>query len=156
MAALSPASEAKSHELRHAATILSISHNNFVRGGYLMLVTSGNGVNDLQLGLQNIPAGTTQGYFLLSFLTSLPQGQGPVVGLWPDAVTLTLLQTPAAQGNPIHWLWPVNAPLFPATPLLAPPGGVNFPLGTSLDGVGVALGPQSALLGITDVERVVF
>ena len=125
-------------------------------GFSIVAATSGGGIGDLTLGFANIPAATTHGFTLVSFDTQHPLAGGPVLGIHPDPTTFQVLTTPAAAGHPLHWLWPVNAPLFPAATLSVPAGGVPFTAGTILDVAGVGLDPAYGVTGVTEVRRLTF
>lgn len=121
----------------------------------MRLETTGAGVGDGRMGLDRIPAGTVTGYCLLSFATLGTVGSGPTAGLWPDALTVQALFTPAAPGNPLHWTAPVGG-AFPASDLVLGPGSITLPAGTQLDGFGVAVGQGGQVLGATPVRRITF
>jgi len=122
----------------------------------LNLATTGAGLGDLQLGIQNIPAGTTQGYLLVSFQVGTPPGNGPLAGLWPDAWTFLALAQPAAAGSLWHWSWPVAPPLFPAQSLSLPPLSLSYPPGFSLDAVALSLDAFYQVLATSQVVRLTF
>ena len=121
----------------------------------LRLSTTGGGVGDGVLGLDNLPATTNSGYCLFSFAAFGAPGSGPMAGLWPDALTMQCAFSPVAPGNPMHWTWPAPN-LFPAADLILPPGTLAMPAGSVMDGLGVALDGQGAVLGTTPVRRIVF
>ncbi|MAG55450.1 MAG: peptidase S8 [Planctomycetes bacterium] len=116
----------------------------------LDLQTNGNG--DIFFEVQNIPAGTNQGWCLFSSDTSGPQGGGAVFGLYPDFLTLQTLISPLAAGNPLHWSYPA-AGLFPDVPFSLPAGSLP-PAFFPLDGVAIATDPGFASVSSSPVRRV--
>jgi hypothetical protein len=117
--------------------------------------TTGGGVGDLVAGISNIGPTVTEGYLLISALTSNPIGSGPALGLWPDATTWSILldPSPALPGNPLHFA--VGFPgLFPSTPFIVPPGSLSFLAGTSWDVVGLMIGVGPSYAGRTNLVRV--
>jgi hypothetical protein len=97
------------------------------------------GIGGLSIDITGIPPGTNEGLTVASFDVSLPVGVGPIFGFNPDAFSIALVLTfpTPAPGNPIHWSWPVSAPLFPAAPLVL--GSGTLPSGTTLDLIGIAI-----------------
>jgi hypothetical protein len=53
----------------------------------LVASTTGNGVGDLTLSVQALVPNATEGFLLISTDASRPLGTGPLLGLWPDALT---------------------------------------------------------------------
>ena len=119
----------------------------------LTALTSGGGVGDLLLSLTLIHPSAVEGLTLISTSTLLPLGSGPLFGLWPDALLWTLLTTPIATGNPLHFpVGPMG--VFPALPLVAPPGSLSAFAGQTWDLVAVVLGPSQSYLGQSNIVRV--
>jgi PKD repeat protein len=126
----------------------------------LTVVTSGGGVGDLDV--TPVPTscgpamGATEGWTLISFDTSLAVGQGPVLGLVPDAATLQFLLFPAQPGNIIHFTV-AGAPAYPDGGTFSFPAGTFSPLvGASMDAVMLFLGPGGTYLHHSNVQRVTF
>jgi hypothetical protein len=96
------------------------------------------GAGGLSISVAGIPPGTVEGFTVPSFDVALPVGQGPILGLSPDAFSIALVTAfPAASpGNVVHWSWPVSFPLYPAASFVAPPG--TLASGTTLDVLVVA------------------
>ena len=117
--------------------------------------TTGGGVGDLSLSLTDLSPGASRGFTLVTAATSAPLATGPLLGIFPDAITWSLLQSPELPGNPLHF--PVGIPgLFPDTPFLLPPGGIAVPPGTALDFVSLLLTPAWDYSGHSNVLRIVF
>ena len=119
----------------------------------LTALTSGGGVGDLLLSLTLIHPSAVEGLTLISTSTLLPLGSGPMFGLWPDALMWTLLTTPIALGNPLHFpVGPMG--VFPDLPLVAPPGSLSAFAGQTWDLVAVVLGSSQSYLGQSNIVRV--
>jgi len=119
---------------------------------FFNLTMNTSGVGDLSIAVDNIPSATTQGYCIFAEGQSGFPGSGPVLGIQPTLLTLTLLGSPLAPGNLFHWTWPV-ASIFPDTPISLGPGAVPasfFPL----DAISVGLDPAFMITGITPLRRV--
>ena len=125
-------------------------------GFTLVMSTSGGGVGDFHLELQNLPATTARGFTLFSLDTNHPVGQGVILGIIPDALTLYGLTTVGAPTNPFHWVIPFVPGVYPDGPLTAGPGVMPFLSGTELDGQGVALDAGWSILEGTNVVRITF
>jgi len=119
----------------------------------LDISTSGGGTGDLHLGLEGIPPGTVEGMCIFSLETSAPIGSGSLFGITPTFLSVLSVTAPALVGDPLHWIWPVTAPDFPAAPLDFPPGSLTFSPGTQLDAVAIALGPGFSPVTQTPVVR---
>ncbi len=118
---------------------------------FSLTLTSSGG--DLLCDLQNVPAGTAQGFTLFSFNTSLPVGMGNIYGINADTQTFVSLMSPAAPGNLFHWVLPAPSFAFPNSPFVLPPGTLNAFIGMTADGQGLALTSSFGLLGTTNVVR---
>ncbi len=91
-----------------------------------------------------------EGWTVVSFDTaSGPFFSGPVAGLYPDAVTILLASTPAAVGNPWHFL--PSAGAYPETAIHWPAG--SLPPGVAFD-VFTAYLTTSQELQVTSLTRV--
>ncbi|MAG55901.1 MAG: hypothetical protein CMJ83_06390 [Planctomycetes bacterium] len=111
------------------------------------LLASGNpGTGGGTLVLTSVPMTVTQGFTLFSLNTAGPAGQGPLLGLYPDAFTNAAiaygLGTPAAAGDPLHWtntpgVWP-NAPFQIPLATFAPNTVIDF-LCLKVDVTGVII-----------------
>ena len=122
----------------------------------LELSTYGWGVGDLLIDLHGIPPGTTEGFTLFSFATTQTVGAGNLFGLQPDFYTLQGLLSPPAPTGLFHWVTPFLPGFFPAAPFSLPAGSLETLSGTSVDGVGIALGPAFGFLGATAPVRITF
>ncbi len=122
--------------------------------GYrLDVLTSGGGVGDATLSITNPPVGQTEGYTLVTLDTSTPVGQGPLVGIVPDALTFSIFSTPAAPGNPLHWISGFPG-LFPDSPLVLPAGTLSSLAGQTWRFVDISFGLGFTYLGRTNVVQV--
>jgi hypothetical protein len=99
---------------------------------YLSVSQTGPLVGDVTLSLTNPSTTGYEGWTLLSSNTALPVGSGPILGLWPDALTWSILGYPYFPGNPFHFRTG-DAGLFPNVPFTAPPGSVSALAGQSFD-----------------------
>lgn len=119
--------------------------------------TSGGGIGDGYVRLENVPAGAIQGFTLFSFDASQPAGAGWLFGLVPDDLTWNIASVPLAPGGFFRWSWPAAAPThFPAAALAFPAGTFSALAGASIDGVGIALGPNPGQVWATSVVRDTF
>lgn len=121
--------------------------------------TSGFGTGDLTLLLnQPFSGGVTEGYTLLSSTTNGNVGSGPMFGLWPDALTWAAIPlTPAAIGDPIHWVANHGIPgIWPVGPFQVPPGALSFLAGQTWEVVAIGFGPNFSPLETTCVSRLVW
>lgn len=102
-----------------------------------------------QLSVLNTPPNTQESWLFVSRFTLFPAGAGPLLGIVPDGLTLSLIASnPAPQpGNPFHAVGAI-------TPLTLPPGSLSAFVGETWDGVAVAFGPAGVFLGRTNVSRV--
>ncbi len=117
--------------------------------------TTGGGVNDFLLQVNNLPSNAVQGFTLLSLDTALPAGQGSLLGLRADTLTLACLTAPAFAGNLLHWTLPASG-LFPTVPFALPAGAVPFAPGTKIDVRVAAFEAGGANLTATNLVRVTF
>jgi hypothetical protein len=118
---------------------------------FSLTLTSTGG--NLFCDLQNLPAGTVQGYTLFSFNTTLPVGLGNIYGINADFMTFQAIASPAAPGNIFHWVLPAPALLYPNAPFTLPPGSLNSFVGMTADGQGLAIGSPFSILGTTNIVR---
>jgi hypothetical protein len=115
----------------------------------LQLATTG--VGDATVTMTNVPAGTVEGYTLLAEAATGPFASGPLFGLAPTPLTITLLGSPAVGGSLFHWTWPATG-YFPDTPFSVGPGSLP-PAILPIDAVGIAVGPGFTLQGVTPLRR---
>lgn len=136
---------------RTAAEIAANFNVEVVNQNNLVATTTGGGAGDLNLSLSLVTPGATEGWLLVSGTTAGPPGSGPILGLWPDALTWSGFAQPSFPGNPFHF--PVGFPgVFPDAPLVLPPGTLSNLAGTSLDVAALLLaGP--AFAGVSLVNR---
>jgi len=90
---------------------------------------SAEGLGDFRLHPTLPPGGFSEGATLLSLDTRGIFGHGPVVGIYPDALTLLPLLHAAAPGNVFRFT--DTAGTYPHTDLYLPPG--SLPIGTEVD-----------------------
>jgi len=114
--------------------------------------TTGGGTGDLSLALSMAPPGMTEGFTLVTAVTAGPPGSGPVFGIWPDATMFSVINTPAAVGNPLHFIAGIPG-VYPDVPFGVPPGTLSFLAGQVWDAVVVGLGPGLTYLNHTNVAR---
>jgi len=114
--------------------------------------TTGGGTGDLTLQLVNLPASVSEGYTLVTSTTMGGPGSGPFFGIWPDGVTFSVIGTPAAIGNPLHFIAGVPG-LYPDVPFAVPPGTLSFLGGQVWDAVVVGLAPGLVYVNRTNAAR---
>jgi hypothetical protein len=123
----------------------------------LTFTTSGGGTGDLYIALDLPAAAATEGFLLVSANAAQPLGTGPVLGLWPDAMTWDLLVNPSPllPGNPLHFA--MGSPgFFPTVPFIVSPGILSFLAGQTWDAVVLTLGPGYVYTGASNVQRAAF
>ena len=114
--------------------------------------TTGGGVGDLTLTVINLPVGVTEGFTLV---TASPVGgpnSGPLLGIWPDATTISAVASPAGAGNPLHFVTGVPG-VYPDAPFAVPAGTLSFLGGQVWDTVVVGLAPGFVYVNRTGVLR---
>ena len=141
-----------------------LGSNTLVRSNYITVsqyvfsaTTSGFGTGDLTITpVPNlgVPA-MTEGYTLISFTPAPTVGTGPFFGMIPDALTFSVINTPAAPGNPLHFVAGIPG-LFPNAPFAVPAGSLTSLTGVTADFSQVCLGPGFSLLYWTPVSRLTF
>ncbi len=121
------------------------------QGDGLHILTTGSGVGDLAITLNNLPPGTSEGFIFPSLdLNTTP---GPFFGMWPDGLTLGVFSVSAAPGNPLHFLDGYPG-LFPQAPFTAPPGTLSFLSGQTWRFVSICLAPGYVYLDHSSVVSV--
>jgi hypothetical protein len=120
----------------------------------LTAATSGGGIGDLTFGLSIQSPLVTEGYLLVTDQATQPVGSGPLIGIYPSALTWPIFSVPASYGNPFHFLsaWPPSGVAFPDTALNVPPGTLSFLAGQTWD-VGYALLSAGVYLEHTAIVR---
>ncbi len=139
----------------------STGSGNKYRFGYdpsnrLFATSLGSGSGDLTLSVQNLSPLATEGFLLISTDATHPLGTGPLLGLYPDALTWQILTEPLTLGSPFHFPCNVGLGLFPDAPLVAPPGSLSFLAGQSWDFGFVVFGPGFTYIGRSPANRVVW
>ena len=105
------------------------------------------------LQFANIPTTAASGLTLISLVPTFPASSGPFFGIWPDSLVWTSVFTAPTPGG--FFAWTANLPgLYPTIPLVLPPGTMLPFSGLTWDFLGVAFGPGSTLLGVTNVAQV--
>lgn len=122
----------------------------------LNATTSGFGTGDLTLSVTNLSLLATEGFLLISTDATHPVGTGPLVGLYPDALTWQLLSEPLTLGSPFHFPCNSGFGLFPDAPLLVAPGSLSFLAGQSWDFGFVVFGAGFTYIGKSPAKRVVW
>jgi hypothetical protein len=122
----------------------------------LIASTTGNGAGDLTLAVQNLVPNATEGFLLISTDATHPLGTGPMLGLWPDALTWQIVMEPLALGSPFHFPCNTGFGLFPDQPLSVPAGSLSFLAGPSWDFGFAVFAPGFNYLGRSPVNRVVW
>lgn len=118
----------------------------------LNATTTGGGVGDLNLSLINLPLATVEGFLLATSTTVGIAGSGPVFGIWPSAVMFDCINSPAAAGNPLHFLAGFPG-VWPDAPIFVPPGALSGLAGQTWDIVVVALGAGLTYVNHTNTAR---
>lgn len=136
---------------------LGASSGTKVRFGYnpeniLTATTSGMGTGDLSLSLTSITWGYTEGYVLFTDSAAGQPGSGPFFGLWPTAMTWTILGVPASPGNPLHFLAGFPS-FFPDATFTVGAGTLSSLAGQTWDAAAVVLGAGFTYLGRSNVQR---
>ncbi len=127
-----------------------------VSGGMFQASSSGGGIGDLSI--QPVPATCYPTAFSGWTLASLsggsqPAGSGPLLGLYPDQVTIDFILHPIGVGNPIHFLVAPN--VYPnAGVLVLPAGTVPGLSGVNLDLVQIMFDIGFNLVYLSNVARV--
>ena len=136
----------------------TILKTGFVNVGQYQLVvlTSGGGVGDLQINpIPPVGAPTmTTGYTLITFAPAATLGTGPAFGIIPDSFTWLCLTTPAALGNPLHYV--VAPGFYPNFPFAVPAPTLSSLAGQTLDFVQVGLTASQTLAVVSNVARATF
>jgi parallel beta-helix repeat protein len=135
----------------------SFTRNNYITvGPYIFDAQTVAGTGSLSIfPIPNIGVpNTTSGYMFISFTPAATLGTGPFFGLIPDALTWSIIQTPASVGNLLHW---ISAPgIFPNAPLILPAGSLLQFIGVTADFVQIDLTPQQAIANISNLDRITF
>ena len=135
----------------------SFTRNNYITvGPYVFDAQTVAGTGSLSIfPIPNIGVPTTTSGFMFVSLTPPPTlGAGPFFGLIPDALTWSIVQTPAAVGNLLHW---TSAPgIFPNVPLILPAGALVQLIGLTADLVQIDLTPQQTIANISNLDRITF
>jgi hypothetical protein len=123
----------------------------------LNVATSGGGVGDLAVSLTMISPAAASGFTLISADTAATLGSGPVLGIYPDLTTWSILiEIPVAPGNPLHFLTGYPG-LFPDAPLNVAPGTLSFLSGQTWDFVALLTDASGfGYVGRSNVVRVVW
>lgn len=123
----------------------------------LTVNTSGGGIGDLSVSLSAVGPTIQEGYTLISTTTSGPLGAGGFLGLAPDFVTFTFLQTPPSIGNPLHWVAAPGVPgVYPNATFVLPAGTLSAFSGSAWDFVSVAFSPGLTTVELSCLQRVTF
>lgn len=118
------------------------------------LAMASTGFGDLTFEVSGIPSGAVQGFTVFSLATSSPVGTGPLFGIVPDALSAMSFASPAAAGNPLHFLAPFGAGSYPNGAYQLPPGSLPGVVGLRMDGLVGVLDASSSLIDVTNVARV--
>lgn len=96
----------------------------------------------------------TSGFMFVSFAAPPVLGSGPFFGLIPDSFTWSIVATPAAVGNLLHWV--VTPGIFPNVPLVVPPGALLSLVGLTADFVQIDLNASQTIANISNLDRITF
>jgi hypothetical protein len=121
----------------------------------LEMSQSGPGVGDLTTTLNMISAGALQGWTLVTTDVAQPVSTGPLLGIWPENVTWSVLGFPIQDGNPFHFPVPSQFGLFPNTPFTVGPGTLTPLAGQTMDFVTMLFG-ATGFVGRSNVVRITF
>ncbi|MAG55447.1 MAG: peptidase S8 [Planctomycetes bacterium] len=99
------------------------------------LSLTSNAGGDLTMDIDNVPAGTTQGFTVFSEMAAGPVGGGVLFGLNPTLISLFSFQVPVGVGNVFHWSYPSGG-AYPDAPVTFP--GLPASL-YPIDAVGLAI-----------------
>jgi PKD repeat protein len=118
--------------------------------------TTGGGAGDLVL--TGIPSyggpSATHGFTFISFTPGGAVGTGPMFGIVPDALTWPIFGTPAAVGNPLHY---IPAPgVYPEALFVVPAGVLTAFTGTTADFVQVGVTPAYTVVFVSNCDRITF
>jgi hypothetical protein len=136
----------------------TLTRTGFITGEDRVFSLTSTGVGDLTIN--PIPAycfpGAVRGYTLASLVTSNgPAGSGPMLGLFPDNITMAFIVTPPSVNNIVHFI--VSGGSYPNFGTLAlPPGTITGLSGASMDAVQVLLNAAGQILDVSNVSRVTF
>ena len=103
----------------------------------------------MTLGISNINPAATHVHTLFS-ASPAPGGlgSGPVLGLVPDGLFVSLLYVPSAPFNLFHF--PVTANPYAGGPLILGPGSASFLAGQTWEGVVFSYSFSSGIVELTN------
>jgi PKD repeat protein len=125
-----------------------------VTAAALGIQTCGQG--DLYMASPPPPLGWSEAFLFMSQQTALITGSGWFFGIYPDALTWSIVGFPSGPGNLIHPTNAGNPGLWPDAPVVLPPGTVTTIQGLTFDFVLVFLDPSMIPLTWTNVSRTLF
>jgi len=96
-----------------------------------VVTTTGGGVGDVTATAPPAPSGLIEGYTLASLDPAFVVGGGAFLGLNLDPFVISIINTPAAIGNPLHFI--PAAGFYPAVPFNAPAGYLSALAGMPID-----------------------
>ncbi|MSR75603.1 MAG: hypothetical protein EXS14_09080 [Planctomycetes bacterium] len=100
----------------------------------------------------NIPSTATSGFTLFSMNTTAPVNTTTTtIGLSFDSLTQGCLFTAVAPGDFFHWTWPVSSPVYPAAPMVFPPGSLVSLAGLSMDAQAMSAGATTTYSGVVRI-----
>ena len=121
----------------------------------LDITQSAPGVGDITVSLTSISPTAYDGYILISSNTAMPAGTGPVLGMFPDSLTFTILSYPYQAGNPFHF-HATDPGVFPSIPFYAGPGAVSNLAGQTIDFAALFIDGNGFYDSASNVARVAF
>lgn len=121
----------------------------------LSVSQSGVGVGDLSVSLLDLSPSALTGWTLVSAATAFPTNSGPVIGIYPDATTFSILGYAYFPGNPFRFNTG-DLGVYPNAPFQAGPGSVSGLAGITLDFVVLMLDPIGGYDSRSNVVRYTF
>jgi hypothetical protein len=146
-----------------SAPIFTFNNNEFVpivRIDYLernlfALSQTGPGLGNLTVSLTQLSSTAIGGFTIVSTLTALPVGSGPMFGLHPEYVTFNVLSYPYQPGNPFHFST-FDVGLYPNVPINYPNGTVTHLAGMTMDFVVLMYNAAGSLDSTSNLVRIPF
>lgn len=108
---------------------------------------------DLQVSVSNVPANAIGGWTFFSLDTDLIAGNGFLFGLEADSLAEASFAMPAANGNAFSFA--VAGAGYPNAPFAFPSAIATFLSGRAFDAVAVFFDASGAIVGVSNVDRVV-
>lgn len=123
------------------------------RSGAVLDIAS-TGAGNFSVSLTNNPATYTEGFVMFSLATSRPVAMGNFLGLELDSLSFASLTSPAAVGNPFHFLSTTSPAAFPNATFTFPSAVASALSGLTLDAVAFYLDATGNVHASSNVDRV--